>query len=167
MPVKSRIVEIEVSSEAGVEEFARQLASVPLLGRAIGLNGPLGAGKTTFTRHLVAALGSTDPVSSPSFTLEHEYRIGPRGALVEHWDLYRLTEIPEDLLESQGDSVVRIVEWADKFPELEDMFQIIIAIRFRKIDPRIAPAAGSEDRCIEVFAEPALKLESFFTSLLI
>ena len=96
---------------------AEQLAAA---GAVIALVGGLGAGKTHWTKGLVAALGCPVEVTSPTFSLLHEYRGGP--VTVFHFDFYRLEAAAEVLalgwdeyLEAGG---LIIVEWADKFPEL-------------------------------------------------
>jgi tRNA threonylcarbamoyladenosine biosynthesis protein TsaE len=80
----------------------------------------LGAGKTHWTKGLVAGMGSTAEVTSPTFALVHEY---PGGRVpVFHLDFYRLENAREiialgwdEYLEAGG---VIVAEWADKFPEL-------------------------------------------------
>lgn len=67
-------------------------------GGLLALDGPLGAGKTTLIRGLVAALGATLPVKSPSFVLQHLYPCSG-GMVVEHWDLYRLLSAPPSEVE--------------------------------------------------------------------
>lgn len=94
--------------------MARAVSELPLAGKLLGLSGSLGSGKTTFTRELLSALGSKDPVASPTFVLCHEYRAG--SLIVEHWDLYRLKEAPSELLEVS--SALRIVEWPERGGEL-------------------------------------------------
>jgi len=89
-------------------------------GDVIALTGGLGAGKTHFTIGLAGELGGNDEVTSPTFTLVHEYRSGRLP--VFHFDFYRM-ESPEEVtaigwdeyLEAGG---VCVVEWADKFPDL-------------------------------------------------
>ncbi len=85
----------------------------------LSLEGPLGAGKTCFVQGLAEGLG-LDPagVSSPTFTLVHEYRTG--RLLLVHFDLYRLNSEEElaglgydDYLKEPG---VCAIEWGDKFP---------------------------------------------------
>lgn len=86
-------------------------------GDAIALLGDLGAGKTTFTAGLVAALGA-GAASSPTFSLVHEYR--GSALIVWHVDLYRIERAVE-LVELGLDDVlgdprgVCLVEWADRF----------------------------------------------------
>ena len=91
---------------------ARELAATLHVGAVLLLSGNLGAGKTAFVRGLAAGLG-IDPenVSSPTFTLVHEYR-GGRLPLY-HADLYRLDRAAtEDLgLDEAGTDGVLAVEW--------------------------------------------------------
>lgn len=79
------------------------------------LLGPLGAGKTSFVQGLATALGITDAVVSPTFTVINEY--GGGGLPLFHWDLYRLP-VPTDVAELgwddfRGRDGVLAVEWAD------------------------------------------------------
>lgn len=104
------------------EEDTALLASriVPIMrgGLSFGLSGELGAGKTTLVRHIVSACGGDiRSVSSPTYTLQHEYRL-PSGVVVEHWDLYRLTSLPPELEEAAPSTVIRFIEWPDRCPEI-------------------------------------------------
>lgn len=98
------------------EEFGRGLSG----GEVISLEGPLGAGKTHFVKGLARGLGCSGNVSSPTFTLVHEYADG-RLPLI-HFDLYRL-ERADDVVALGYDDyfdghAVVAVEWGDRFPEL-------------------------------------------------
>ena len=100
--------------------FGRSLAAEltpPLL---ILLRGDLGAGKTTLVKGIAEGFGAAlaDDVTSPTFTLVHEYR-GPRAALY-HIDLYRVDTEREletlgldDLI---GPGNILLIEWGEKFP---------------------------------------------------
>ncbi len=81
--------------------------------RVLALEGELGAGKTTFVKTVAAALGATDPVTSPTFTLVQEYPT-PAGPLY-HFDLYRLESTEEVLqlgFEEYLDGArLAVVEW--------------------------------------------------------
>jgi len=95
-------------------EFADCLAP----GSTVSLEGPLGAGKTCFVKGLAAALGEDpDSVSSPTFTIVHEYA---SGKLV-HLDLYRIDSGRD--LDALGfddylaSAAICAIEWGGKFPE--------------------------------------------------
>lgn len=103
-------------SEEETQAVARELAAQLKPGDVVLLSGNLGAGKTAFVRGVAAGLGlDPDEVSSPTFTLVHEYR-GGRLTLY-HADLYRLEKAAtEELgLEEMGvaDGVLAI-EWPDR-----------------------------------------------------
>lgn len=103
-----------------MEALGRESAAGVKAGTVIALVGGLGAGKTHWTKGLVAGLGSQAEVTSPTFGLIHEY---PDGQLpVFHLDFYRL-ESPEELIAMGWDELldengVIIAEWGDRFPEL-------------------------------------------------
>jgi tRNA threonylcarbamoyladenosine biosynthesis protein TsaE len=86
------------------------------------LRGDLGAGKTTLVKGIAAAFeaASEEDVTSPTFTLIHEYR-GPRASLY-HIDLYRIdTQRELDTLaldDLRGDDSILLIEWGEKFPQL-------------------------------------------------
>ncbi len=101
-------------------EIGRRLAAELHRGDVLALAGDLGAGKTHFTKGIAAGLGIDAGVTSPTFTLIHEY---PGGRLpLYHIDLYRLEAAGEALDmgidDYLGGDGVTVVEWADKFAEL-------------------------------------------------
>ena len=101
-------------SEEETLAVARGFAAELKAGDVVLLSGNLGAGKTTFVRGLAGGLGiDPDEVSSPTFTLVHEYRGG--RLMLYHADLYRLEKgASDDLgLEEMGDGVLAI-EWPDR-----------------------------------------------------
>jgi tRNA threonylcarbamoyladenosine biosynthesis protein TsaE len=126
-------------SEEDTQTIARELAATLRAGDVLLLSGDLGAGKTTFVRGLAEGLG-VDPreVSSPTFTLVHEYR-GGRLRLY-HADLYRLDRAAtNDLgLEEIGvkDGVLAI-EWPDRLthdlPEARFILMEIVDDETRRI----------------------------------
>ncbi len=100
--------------------FAQKLAPALQRGGVIALSGELGSGKTQFVKGLADGLGYMGEVTSPTFTLIHEYL----GGLMPlyHFDFYRIENEDEvidigieDYLASDG---VCVIEWADKFPAL-------------------------------------------------
>ena len=104
------------TSENETQTVARELAASLRAGDVLLLSGDLGAGKTTFVRGLAQGLG-IDPaeVSSPTFTLVHEYR--GRGLTLYHVDLYRLGSAATDDLGLEEIGVkdgVLAIEWPDR-----------------------------------------------------
>ena len=103
-------------SEDETADVARALAGTLQPGAVLLLSGQLGAGKTAFVRGLAAGLGiDPDEVSSPTFTLVHEYR-GGRLTLY-HADLYRLEKTATEDLGLEEKAVaegVLAIEWPDR-----------------------------------------------------
>ena len=117
-------------SEAETLAIAAKFAATLRPGDVVALTGDLGAGKTVFARGTAAGLGISGEVTSPTFTLIHEYR---GGIPLYHMDLYRLNnerEIldigVEDYFYSDG---VCLVEWAEKLGGLLPPEAIRVAIR--------------------------------------
>jgi tRNA threonylcarbamoyladenosine biosynthesis protein TsaE len=84
--------------------------------RVFLVNGPMGAGKTTFIKAACSTLGSTDHFSSPTYSIVNEYSY-PRGRIF-HMDLYRLGSI-EELLDAGIEEHIRsgdycFIEWPEK-----------------------------------------------------
>jgi tRNA threonylcarbamoyladenosine biosynthesis protein TsaE len=112
---------IRTASEEETMAVAARLAGGLAAGSVVLLYGDLGAGKTAFVRGMVAGLGlDPDQVSSPTFTLIQEYRVGDvsqPATRLYHVDLYRLesAEIDdlglEELMSSGG---IAAIEWAEK-----------------------------------------------------
>ena len=111
-----------IISHSPAETFAlgETIAATLRPGDVLALCGDLGAGKTHFVKGLAAGLGVASSVTSPTFTLIHEY---PGGRLpLYHLDFYRL-DIEDDALrigfeEYLDAGGVLAIEWADKFPDL-------------------------------------------------
>ena len=105
------------SDEAGpgeVAECGRRLGCALQPGDLVFLEGPLGAGKTTFVRAVAKCMEVTDPVRSPSFTIANIYS----GRItVQHLDLYRLEALGDEdalaLEEYLRPDAVTLVEWPD------------------------------------------------------
>jgi tRNA threonylcarbamoyladenosine biosynthesis protein TsaE len=115
-PDGERAWEREVADEAAVQRLAAVFAEAVQPPAVIFLRGDLGAGKTTFARAYVHALGFAGYVKSPSYGLLEIYQAG--GQTVLHLDLYRI-EDPEELeylaIRDQFDSAaVLLVEWPDR-----------------------------------------------------
>jgi tRNA threonylcarbamoyladenosine biosynthesis protein TsaE len=120
-------------------EIAKEIAAWIPAGTVVQLTGNLGAGKTTLTKSLVEAWGAAQPdeVSSPTFTLIHEYG---EPVAVYHIDLYRL-EKPSEFyslgLDEIFDSPARVlIEWGEKFAPLLPPDRWIINIAHAGEDAR-------------------------------
>ncbi len=107
--------------EAACAASAAALALRPALrGAFIELHGPLGAGKTTFARHLLHALGITGAIKSPTYALMEPYRaaVDRGGFEIAHFDFYRFDDPQEwedagfrDVFAGGG---LKLVEWPEK-----------------------------------------------------
>ncbi len=141
MPEFTREKRFKTRSVDGTLSLAGTLAEMLPAPRLILLRGDLGAGKTTLAKGWVEALkaGSADDVTSPTFTLVHEYQ-GPKTK-VFHLDLYRLET--EQQLAALGleemiampDALV-LVEWGEKFPSLLERAQAEVAMQPLEGDER-------------------------------
>jgi tRNA threonylcarbamoyladenosine biosynthesis protein TsaE len=121
----------ETSSEDETIELGQRLARELPRRAVVLLIGNLGAGKTTLAKGIVSGLGAASPeeVSSPTFTLIHEYG----GASVFHIDLYRLDTAAQvatlGLDEIFERDAVVLIEWGERFPELLPKERIEIRLR--------------------------------------
>ncbi len=106
----------EVQSVEETWALAQQISAELQPGDVLCLEGDLGAGKTTFTQGLAAALGVSGRVTSPTFCIVQEHR-SPTTLLV-HMDLYRLTS-EEDVLaigweDYLAEGAILVVEWPSR-----------------------------------------------------
>lgn len=105
-------------NEEDTAEFARRLAAVPAVRNAyIELRGDLGAGKTTFVRHLLRALGISGRIKSPTYAVVEPHET-PDGLAIWHFDFYRFSDPREwedagfrDLFAANG---LKLAEWPEK-----------------------------------------------------
>ena len=111
--VKKIMTQSPYETEVLGENIAKNLVG----GEVVELLSDLGGGKTTFTRGLVRGLGSTDTVTSPTFTISKEYGGAGSRLRIYHFDFYRLQDaalLTDEVAEIIGDpeSIV-VVEWAN------------------------------------------------------
>lgn len=108
------MIELATKSADDTREVAATVASVSRGGDLVLLAGELGSGKTAFTQGFGRGLGVREPITSPTFTLMHEYE--GRVPLL-HVDVYRLDHLQEivdlGITELVDDDRIAIVEWGD------------------------------------------------------
>jgi tRNA threonylcarbamoyladenosine biosynthesis protein TsaE len=120
---KDVLREITTHSAEETIAFGRTLAQLLTPPKLVLLRGDLGAGKTTLVKGIAAAFqaASEEDVTSPTFTLVHEYR-GPHANLY-HIDLYRIDTLREletlGLDDLRSDNSLLLIEWGEKFPQLQ------------------------------------------------
>lgn len=113
---------VETTGSLETESLGGELAALLSEGDVVLVRGELGAGKTTLVRGAARALGVSDPVTSPTFTIGNRYR--GSSATISHLDLYRLGSLEQEdpaLLEDYlGPGRIAFVEWPkDAAPELD------------------------------------------------
>ena len=139
--------------EAATQSFAKVLAAHGAINNmTIELHGDLGAGKTTFVRHLLAALGVEGRVKSPTYAVVETYLL-PSGTNVWHFDFYRFNDPREwdeagfrDLFGSPG---LKLVEWPEKagayLPQCDLKLAIdVLPDETRSVQLSAFTAAGAE-----------------------
>ncbi len=133
--------------EAATQAFALALAKRPAIGKAmIELNGDLGAGKTTFVRHLLSALGVQGRIKSPTYAVVETYSLALLSDTdsmlnsipihISHFDFYRFNDPREweeagfrDIFANAG---LKLVEWPEKAgaylpkPDLQIAIEVLI-----------------------------------------
>ncbi len=131
---------MQVNSENHLAEIAHEFSKKLKSGDWIRLEGELGAGKTTFIRKVLMALGYIDPVVSPTYPLLVEYEV--EGQRIIHIDGFRLSPgqgMPWDFHE-WSDAIV-FVEWPEKTSLPQDRFRYTI---------RLSPGSATESRNLEI-----------------
>ena len=137
--------QLETASAAETEALGAELAAQLAPGDVVLVEGEVGAGKTTFVRGAVRALGHAGRVTSPTFTLASRYE--DTRVPVSHLDLYRLRESGADredlaLLDDElGGERVVFVEWPEAVPAAE-LGPIALRVVLRH--------AGGERRAVEI-----------------
>ncbi len=118
-------------SEDETIELAQNIESESFPNMVICLEGDLGSGKTMFAKAFAAALGITDNITSPTFTIIKEYE----GAEMKlfHMDVYRLSDIKQDIgiTEYFNKKGVCIIEWADLIEDILPKNRLDIRIKIK------------------------------------
>ncbi len=137
------VVELHSGSPGATRAVAEALAPLLRSGDVILLAGELGAGKTAFCQGLGAALGITDRIVSPTFTIARQYTGG--RLTLHHLDVYRLEHLREAtdlaLPELLDDGGVVVIEWGDV---------IVPVLPADFLEIRITFGKGDDDRKLAV-----------------
>ena len=123
-----------IRDETETKKFATDVAQTLKKGDVIALVGDLGTGKTTLSEYIAEALGITETITSPTFTIVQEYHSGRLP--LYHFDVYRVDDIEEmyrigyeEYFYGEG---VCIVEWADIVEEIIPEDAKVIFIEYGK-----------------------------------
>ena len=135
--------------ELATQAFAQALAGQAAIADAlIELRGDLGSGKTTFVRHLLAALGVCGRVKSPTYAVVEPYTL-ENGLNIWHFDFYRFNDPREweeagfrDIFASQG---LKLVEWPDKAGEYLPPADLVLHIEVLESDIRQVALTAQTD----------------------
>jgi len=120
MLIATNSEKIDISLEDNTSKLAKNFSRILNKGDIAYFHGEIGVGKTTFIRHLINNLQQLNKidlteVTSPTFNLVNEYNVG--NFIIQHYDLYRLTDYSEikniGLFENR-EEIVTLVEWPEK-----------------------------------------------------
>ncbi len=154
-------IQLTSDSEAATAALAQSLAPLLQAGDVLALTGDLGAGKTTFTRSLVTALGvPATQITSPTFVLIHEYAgQTPRGepVTIQHCDVYRLTA-PQQFLDLGvedwlGQEGIALIEWADRVAPVLPASRLDIALAHTGLTQRTLTLSAVTGRGLELLQQ--------------
>ncbi len=153
--------------EAACARDAAAIATRAALANAfIELHGPLGAGKTTFARHLLLSLGVEGRVKSPTYALMESYAAdaGHAGFIIAHFDFYRFDDPMEwedagfrEVFAARG---LKLVEWPEKAAGLLPPcdLRIVIAPRDGDAGAGDGESTGSRDVCFDALSRVGREL---------
>jgi tRNA threonylcarbamoyladenosine biosynthesis protein TsaE len=134
-------IRLASDAPATTRDVAAAIASVAVAGDVYLLAGELGAGKTAFSQGFGAALGITDRIVSPTFTIARQYSGGRLH--LHHLDVYRLEHLREatdlGLSELLDDGGVALIEWGDA---------IVPVLPADFLEVRITFGEGDDDRLL-------------------
>lgn len=143
------MVEILTRSEKETEKLGEKLGKLLKPGTIILIKGDLGVGKTVLTRGIARGLGIDEPITSPTFTLLHQYK----GRLpLYHFDIYRIGD-PEEMYDIgyeeffYGDGVT-VVEWPEKM-------EWLLPEEYLEIKIERTPLDGQDGRRISIAGKGA------------
>ena len=115
-------MEIKITSLNDIDNAAKAFVEAMDQNTVFAFYGKMGAGKTTFIKAVCEALGVTDVVNSPTFSIVNEYRSETTGELIYHFDFYRIKKLDEGYDMGYEDyfysGAVCFIEWPELIEEL-------------------------------------------------
>lgn len=115
-------MEIKITSLNDIDNAAKAFVEAMDQNTVFAFYGKMGAGKTTFIKAVCEALGVTDVVNSPTFSIVNEYRSETTGELIYHFDFYRIKKLDEmydmGYVDYFYSGAVCFIEWPELIEEL-------------------------------------------------
>ena len=115
-------MEITIQNLENMPEAAQEFVRAMDQNTVFAFYGKMGAGKTTFIKAVCEALGVTDVVNSPTFSIVNEYRADTTGELIYHFDFYRIKKLEEVYDMGYEDyfysGAVCFIEWPELIEDL-------------------------------------------------
>lgn len=145
--------------ETGTTRFAQRLAASPAITNAtLTLAGDLGAGKTTFVRHLLRALGITGRIKSPTYAVVEPHE-APGGLAIFHFDFYRFSDPREwddagfrDIFAGPG---LKLAEWPNNAAGRIPLADLAIKMEAMTDDSRMVTLEAATPRGLKLLAHLA------------
>lgn len=144
--MSASLLEIPLPTEDATMQFAAQMAGILRVGDVLLLSGPIGAGKSFFSRSLIRArTKTTEDIPSPTFTLVQTYP--DQNGDIWHCDLYRLSSPDEAVelgLEEAFEDSICLIEWPDRLGSLAPTNALSLAFEAQDDSHRVTISAPGE-----------------------
>lgn len=142
---------ITSNSDLDTIELAQNIESEKFPNMVICLEGDLGSGKTLFAKAFAKSMGIVDNITSPTFNIIKEYS-GEEGYKLYHMDVYRLSEVNEDLgieeyFKKKG---VCIIEWSDLIEDILPKKRLDIKIKIVGENKRVIKLVPKGEEYIDI-----------------
>lgn len=147
---------LSISSSFGMRSLGGAVGQLLIAGDVVALDGPLGAGKTTFVQGLAHELDVAGVVTSPTFVVSRIHKAKPGGLALVHVDAYRLSGQSDlvDLDLDMVDNAVFLIEWGSPYvASFTDNWLEIKIDRSSELTDMDDPSSGMRDVEITAWGE--------------